>query len=138
MGAAARYRCRGVANSRRPAGKACSHSNQAGSPHGRSAAGDEPRPQAQLEYYRGTRGFRRRLSDDARRFAGFLFILATHRDTVRKFARALVEGIHIYKTQKEFSKEVIAKYVKTDDAEALEDSYQFFSRLVPAKPLPFR
>jgi hypothetical protein len=57
---------------------------------------------------------------------------------VRKFARALVEGIHIYKTQKEFSKKVIAKYVKTDDAEALEDSYQFFSRLVPAKPLPFR
>jgi len=64
--------------------------------------------------------------------------IGTHRDTVRKFARALVEGIHIYKTQKEFSKKVIAKYVKTDDAEALEDSYQFFSRLVPAKPLPFR
>jgi NitT/TauT family transport system substrate-binding protein len=62
--------------------------------------------------------------------------IGTHRDTVRKFARALVEGIHIYKTQKEFSKKVIAKYVKTDDAEALEDSYQFFSRLVPAKPYP--
>ena len=58
------------------------------------------------------------------------------RDTVRKFMRALLEGIHVYKTQKEFSKKVIAKYVKVTDAEVLEDSYQFFSRLVPTKPYP--
>jgi NitT/TauT family transport system substrate-binding protein len=58
------------------------------------------------------------------------------RETVRKFTRALLEGIHVYKTQKEFSKKVIAKYVKTDDNDALEDSYQFFSRLVPQKPYP--
>jgi NitT/TauT family transport system substrate-binding protein len=58
------------------------------------------------------------------------------RETVRKFTRALLEGIHVYKTQKDFSKKVIAKYVKTDDNEALEDSYQFFSRLVPQKPYP--
>ena len=58
------------------------------------------------------------------------------RETVRKFARALLEGIHVYKTQKDFSKKVIAKYVKTDDNDALEDSYQFFSRLVPQKPYP--
>jgi NitT/TauT family transport system substrate-binding protein len=62
--------------------------------------------------------------------------IATNRDTVRKFMRALVEGIHLYKTQKEFSKKVIAKYIKTNDGDALEDSYQFFSRLVPAKPYP--
>lgn len=58
------------------------------------------------------------------------------RDTVRKFTRALIEGIHLYKTNKEFSKKVIGKYVKTDDNDALEDSYQFFSRLVPQKPYP--
>lgn len=58
------------------------------------------------------------------------------RDNVRKFTRALLEGIQVYKTQKEFSKKVIGKYVKTDDNEALEDSYQFFSRLVPQKPYP--
>jgi NitT/TauT family transport system substrate-binding protein len=58
------------------------------------------------------------------------------RDTVRRFTRALLEGIYVYKTQKEFSKKVIAKYVKTNDADALEDSYQFFSRLVPQKPYP--
>ena len=58
------------------------------------------------------------------------------RDTVRKFTRSLLEGIYVYKTQKEFSKKVIAKYVKTNDNDALEDSYQFFSRLVPIKPYP--
>ena len=58
------------------------------------------------------------------------------RDTVRRFTRALLEGIHLYKTNKEFSKKVIGKYVKTDDNDALEDSYQFFSRLVPQKPYP--
>jgi NitT/TauT family transport system substrate-binding protein len=58
------------------------------------------------------------------------------RETVRKFTRALLEGIHLYKTQKDFSKKVIGKYVKTDDNDALEDSYQFFSRLVPQKPYP--
>jgi ABC-type nitrate/sulfonate/bicarbonate transport system substrate-binding protein len=59
-----------------------------------------------------------------------------NRDTVRKFTRALVEAIHFYKTHKEFSKNVIGKYVKTADNEALEDSYQFFAPLVPTKPYP--
>lgn len=58
------------------------------------------------------------------------------RDTVRKFIRALLEGIYVYKTQKDFSKKVIGKYVKTTDNDALEDSYQYFSRLVPQKPYP--
>jgi len=31
---------------------------------------------------------------------------------------------------------VISKYVKTNDNDALEDSYQYFSRLVPQKPYP--
>ena len=58
------------------------------------------------------------------------------RDTARKFTRALLEGIYVYKTQKDFSKKIIGKYVKTTDNDALEDSYQFFSRLVPQKPYP--
>jgi len=58
------------------------------------------------------------------------------RETVRKFTRSLLEGIHLYKTNKDFSKKVIAKYVKTNDNDALEDSYQYFSRLVPQKPYP--
>jgi len=58
------------------------------------------------------------------------------RETVRKFMKALLEAIHVYKSQKEFSKKVIAKYTKVNDPEVLEDSYRFFSRLVPVKPYP--
>lgn len=58
------------------------------------------------------------------------------RETLRTFARALVEGIAVYKTQKDFSKRVIAKYMRISDPEAVEDGYQFFSSLVPAKPYP--
>ncbi len=58
------------------------------------------------------------------------------RETVTKFMRAMVEGIHVYKTQKEFSKKVYAKYIKVTDPDVLEDSYQFFAPLVPAKPYP--
>lgn len=58
------------------------------------------------------------------------------RDTVRRFTRALVEGIFVYKTQREFSKRVIAKYMRVNDPDAVEDSYQFFSPVVPSKPYP--
>ena len=50
--------------------------------------------------------------------------------------RAFVEGIHLYKTRPDFSKRVIAKYMRVTDPEAVDDSYQFFSRLIPAKPYP--
>ncbi len=62
--------------------------------------------------------------------------LRDRRDIVRRFTRALVEGIYVYKTQKEFTKRVIAKYMRINDSDAVEDSYQFFSPLVPAKPYP--
>src|ERR1044071_8197172 len=58
------------------------------------------------------------------------------RETLRKFTRALLEGIYVYKTDKNFSKKVTSKYVKTNDNDAVEDSYQYFSRLVPQKPYP--
>ena len=50
--------------------------------------------------------------------------------------KAFVEAIYVYKTQPEFSKKVIAKYMRVSDPGAIDDSYQFFSRLVPAKPYP--
>jgi hypothetical protein len=61
-------------------------------------------------------------------------IIKERRETLRRFMRSVVEGIHVYKTQRDFSKRVIAKYMRVNDADAIEESYQFFSRLVPAKP----
>ncbi len=62
--------------------------------------------------------------------------LRDHRDITRRFTRALVEGIYIYKTQKDFAKRTIAKYMRINDSEAVEDSYQFFLPIVPVKPYP--
>jgi ABC-type nitrate/sulfonate/bicarbonate transport system substrate-binding protein len=61
-------------------------------------------------------------------------VVKERKEMLRKFMRALVEGIYVYKTQRDFSKRVIAKYMRINDADAIEESYQFFSRLVPAKP----
>lgn len=61
-------------------------------------------------------------------------IIKERRETLRRFMRSVVEGIYVYKTQRDFSKRVIAKYMRINDADAIEESYQFFSRLVPAKP----
>lgn len=62
--------------------------------------------------------------------------LRERREIVRQFSRALVEGIYVYKTDKEFAKRVIAKYMRVTDSEAIEDSYQFFAPLIPSKPYP--
>lgn len=55
---------------------------------------------------------------------------------VRNFTQAIIEGIRVYKTRPDFSKKVIAKYMRVTDVLAIEDSYAFFSGLVPAKPYP--
>ena len=60
--------------------------------------------------------------------------LATTRQTmqrkenmVRRFVRALVEGIHYYKTQKEASIRSIAKFTKLNDRVALEEAYNTYA-----------
>ena len=59
-----------------------------------------------------------------------------NRSIVRNFKQAIIEGIHVYKTRPDFSKKVIAKYMRITDVSAIEDSYAFFSGLVPVKPYP--
>ncbi|HWO40622.1 MAG TPA: ABC transporter substrate-binding protein [Candidatus Eisenbacteria bacterium] len=60
--------------------------------------------------------------------------LATTRQTIQKkesivkrFVRALVEGIHFYKTQKEASIQSIAKFTKLTDRAALEEAYNTYA-----------
>jgi len=60
--------------------------------------------------------------------------LATTRQTiqkkesiVRRFVRAIVEGIHFYKTQKEASIQAIAKFTKLTDRAALEEAYNTYA-----------
>ena len=46
---------------------------------------------------------------------------------VRRFVRAMVEGIHFYKTQKEASLRSIAKFTKSNDRAALEEAYNAYA-----------
>ena len=55
---------------------------------------------------------------------------------MRKFIKALVEGIHAYKTDREFGLKVLRKYLKTNDQEVIQETYDFYSSKLAAKPYP--
>ena len=58
------------------------------------------------------------------------------RDTVARMMRAHVEGIHFLKTQKEASLKILAKYLRTNDKELLEGSYEIYKEDFLATPYP--
>jgi NitT/TauT family transport system substrate-binding protein len=58
-------------------------------------------------------------------------------ELVRDFIRAYVEGIHYAKTHRKESLDILAKYLRTDDKEVLEETYEsIMLTLVPEKPYP--
>ena len=61
--------------------------------------------------------------------------LKTHREEVKAYLQAVIEGIHRYKTDKEFAMKVLAKYTKTQDPEVLEDTYNIFNKYF--EPVPY-
>ena len=58
------------------------------------------------------------------------------RDTVTRFVRSFVEGIAYFKHNKEFSKKVLTKYMRTTDPEYLEGSYNIFREDFISVPYP--
>jgi ABC-type nitrate/sulfonate/bicarbonate transport system substrate-binding protein len=58
------------------------------------------------------------------------------RDTVMRMMRSHVEGIHFLKTQKEASQKILAKYLKNNDRELLEGSYEIYKDDFIATPYP--
>jgi NitT/TauT family transport system substrate-binding protein len=58
------------------------------------------------------------------------------RDTVMRMMRAHVEGIHFLKTQKEASQKILARYLKNNDRELLEGSYEIYKDDFIATPYP--
>jgi NitT/TauT family transport system substrate-binding protein len=64
-------------------------------------------------------------------------LIKTQPDLVRNVMKAYVEGIHYYKTHRKESLTVLAKYLKTNDADALNEIYEDIGlALVPEKPYP--
>jgi NitT/TauT family transport system substrate-binding protein len=58
------------------------------------------------------------------------------RDTVMRMVKAHVEGIHHLKTNKEFSLKVLSKYLKTNDRELLDGSYEIYRKDFISIPYP--
>ena len=59
------------------------------------------------------------------------------RETVAQFMRSLTEAIHRFKTDKAGSLRIMQRYTKTQDPEALEESYRVYAvRYLPRAPYP--
>jgi ABC-type nitrate/sulfonate/bicarbonate transport system substrate-binding protein len=58
-------------------------------------------------------------------------------DTVRRFIRSIVEGIHTYKTRKAKSIEIMSRYMKVSDPRVIEIGYEFNAQTYRQKPYPF-
>jgi NitT/TauT family transport system substrate-binding protein len=58
-------------------------------------------------------------------------------DTIRRYIRAYVEGLHRLKTDKSFSLKVFAKYTRVSEPEILEETYQHYAiKVMPKVPYP--
>lgn len=64
--------------------------------------------------------------------------LASQRDTVKRVVMALIEATHFFKTRKEESKKIIAKYSKQNNEGYLEGSYNAMAKLYERVPLVTR
>jgi NitT/TauT family transport system substrate-binding protein len=60
--------------------------------------------------------------------------LAKHRADMLNFTKAMIEGVHYYKANHEFSLKVLAKYMKVNDREILEENFREYD--FPLKPYP--
>ena len=58
------------------------------------------------------------------------------RGLLARFVRAMTEAIYIYKTEKEWTKTVIGKYLRMNDPESLERTYSSFNGILPDAPFP--
>jgi ABC-type nitrate/sulfonate/bicarbonate transport system substrate-binding protein len=63
-------------------------------------------------------------------------IVKTKRPLMLKLTRAMVEAIHIIKTEKEYAKGLIKKNLGVADPEGLERAYKDYSNVFPEIPYP--
>ena len=60
----------------------------------------------------------------------------SNRDVVKAALKGYIEGIHFIHHNKQETQRVFAKYMRTNDPDVLEDSYQGYVKMVPKKPYP--
>jgi NitT/TauT family transport system substrate-binding protein len=61
--------------------------------------------------------------------------LRAQRSTVKRFLKVYIEGIKIFKTDKEFSMETLGRYIKTSDREILSKTYDVYREAWESVPL---
>lgn len=62
--------------------------------------------------------------------------IRTEEETLRSFMRAYVEGIRVYKTQRDFTVSALRKFLRTDDLELLREIYDAYFQKFPRAPYP--
>jgi ABC-type nitrate/sulfonate/bicarbonate transport system substrate-binding protein len=62
--------------------------------------------------------------------------LAKTRSELVNFTKAMIEGVAVYKSNKEFAMKVLSKYMKVQDREVLEENFREYD--FPLKPYPSR
>jgi NitT/TauT family transport system substrate-binding protein len=62
--------------------------------------------------------------------------LAKTRPELVNFTKAMIEGVALYKSNKEFAMKVLSKYMKVQDREVLEENFKEYD--FPLKPYPSR
>lgn len=62
--------------------------------------------------------------------------IKSNRDTVKAALKGYVEGIHFIFQNKPATQKVFARYMRTNDPEVLEQSYQFYVKTTPKRPDP--
>ena len=60
--------------------------------------------------------------------------LVKNRADMINFTKAMIEGVHVYKSNKEFALKVLAKYMKVQDREVLEENFREYD--FPVRPYP--
>jgi ABC-type nitrate/sulfonate/bicarbonate transport system substrate-binding protein len=61
--------------------------------------------------------------------------LRQNRDGLERLLMALIEGVYFYKSRKEESKKIMAKYTRHSNEAFLEDAYQSSAKLFERVPL---
>jgi NitT/TauT family transport system substrate-binding protein len=69
-------------------------------------------------------------------FATSKSYIQTNRDTVKNALKGFVEAIYFVYANKKEAQKVFAKYMRTNDAAVLEESYEGYIKMIPKKPYP--
>jgi len=62
--------------------------------------------------------------------------IKSHRDTLKNFMRALVAGLALFRTDRDFGVRVLGKNLRESDPRILQETYDFWLKVFPRIPAP--